>query len=627
MHACRPGVFQRTLWRWAILPTAAFVALAIVTTSTAQAALTKAEQELVKKSTDSLSMAGRYLTLRKPDEALKAFLEARQAALSLAGSDNAEAKREGEALGTRIEAAGRVLKSRGIDIPEITKPGATPTTPAGNGTGGVSFVNQVAPIFVARCRGCHITNTRGGFNLGTYAALIKGSTAGTVFTPGTGKGSTLIDSLESGDMPRGGGKLSNADIALITKWIDEGAKFDGTDPNASIAANAPAPMDNRLEVVKASAGDKSRYSRDIAPVLAASCMDCHGGQRPAARLGLDNFTRLLAGSRDSGAIVVPGKPADSLLIKKLKGTAGAQMPLRKAPLSADVIAKFEQWIADGAKYDMDDPGLSTEHVANVYAATQMSHDELSTHRIDLAEKNWRLGNPDQAPDHTQTESFNLFGNVGEDRLKEIGQIGEQQMSKVATMLRAPRTEPLFKGRLTVFAFNRRFDYSEYGQMVEKREIPAHWRGHWFYNVIDAYACVYPPQFDEASLPGIMGEQIAGAYLESLGGVPEWFALGVARNVAANIDPKDPRVVAWTEAVPEAASKMTKSDDFLTGKLTPQDAAALQFSFVGKLMENSRAFTALLSSLRKGEDFDRALKTAYRGDAKQMADAWARSGGK
>ena len=53
--------------------------------------------------------------------------------------------------------------------------------------------------------------------------------------------------------------------------------------------------------------------------------------------------------------VVPGNPDKSYLIMKLEGThienggMGARMPFGAPPLSADKIAKFRQWISEGAK--------------------------------------------------------------------------------------------------------------------------------------------------------------------------------------------------------------------------------------------------------------------------------------
>ena len=66
------------------------------------------------------------------------------------------------------------------------------------------------------------------------------------------------------------------------------------------------------------------FSNDLAPVFVKHCIGCHGlGRRASGRLNLNTFDGLLRGG-ERGAPVVPGKPADSLLIKKLKGTGGGQ---------------------------------------------------------------------------------------------------------------------------------------------------------------------------------------------------------------------------------------------------------------------------------------------------------------
>ena len=62
---------------------------------------------------------------------------------------------------------------------------------------------------------------RGGFNLGTFANLMKGSQAGIVVNPGKGDGSRLIDVLDSGDM-----RLVRADtmhdaVEAIQTWVDD----------------------------------------------------------------------------------------------------------------------------------------------------------------------------------------------------------------------------------------------------------------------------------------------------------------------------------------------------------------------------------------------------------------------
>lgn len=45
--------------------------------------------------------------------------------------------------------------------------------------------------------------------------------------PGVGNASRLVEVILSGDMPRGGGKVSPADLGMLMRWIDAGAVFDG----------------------------------------------------------------------------------------------------------------------------------------------------------------------------------------------------------------------------------------------------------------------------------------------------------------------------------------------------------------------------------------------------------------
>ena len=192
------------------------------------------------------------------------------------------------------------------------------------------------------------------------------------------------------------------------------------------------------------------------------------------------------------------------------------------------------------------------------------------------------------------------------------------------MLGAPSGQPMLKGRLTIFVFSHRFEYSEYAQMVEKRSIPRDWRGHWRYNIVDAYACLYPPRTEEdGKLESLMAEQIAGAYVDSLGKVPGWFAQGTAWEIASRIDKKDARIAKWNARVPEVVRQLEKADDFLTGKLSAGDAAVLNYSFMKFLMGKSANYKALLGALRKGVEFKKAFVRAYRGEPSQAALAWAR----
>jgi hypothetical protein len=436
-----------------------------------------------------------------------------------------------------------------------------------------------------------------------------------------------MEVLETGDMPRGGGPLKPEEMQALAKWIDAGAKFDGPTPQtplASLVTQANLPAQPALAVSMASGNETVQFVRDLAPTIVATCSDCHGGMRPAGRLDLTTFSNLLKGG-DGGAIIVPGKPAESLLIKKLRGTAGDRMPLRKEPLEEELIKKFEAWIADGAKLDWPDPAQSLDMAVRIMIASKMSHDELSVMRTGLAEKNWRLAIPEKAADKLEGETFILVSDLTPSRMTELAETAKAEQVKVAKLLQAPDDQPFMKGRLTVFAFGKHFDYTEFGTMVEKRELPTDWRGHWRYNIVDAYACVVAPSGDNVSTAVWLAEGIAGAYIESQGKMPRWFAEGAARVIAGRAEPKAPTVKHWEEGLRTAIANGRGPDDFLkAGDVVTGDSALLSYGFMKGLMGKMPKFHAVLADLRGGGEFEASFRGRFGADPATLAASWARS---
>lgn len=609
--------------RWYAVIAAAGLALIVIAGRPVTAAITEAQKKQCAEIKAKLDEAGKLALGKKNDEAAAIVAEVQPGLLELAAVKDAAVQRTVEPLLGQLKTVRRVLERNGATLPELPEPGAKP---AGNApaAGGVSFTKQIAPLVVGKCRNCHVTGQRGNFSMASYDDFMKGANNVAVISPGKGKESRIVEVLESGDMPRGGGRLSNDEIALIVKWIDEGAKFDGTNRTARIDAGVPQERRENLTVTKATGDETVKFSRDIAPVIAATCTGCHGGQNPRGNLSLETFAQLLRGSQDN-VIISPGKPGDSILIKRLKGIGGDRMPMDRPPLSDEVIGKFEKWIAEGAKFDGRSPTMELSMVAAMYAASQMTHEQLAASRVPLADGNWHKGIPDEKAERVETPNFLLMGNVGEDRLKEIGEVAESQLPKVATIF-GESDKQLIKGRLTIFAFNKRPDYNEYGQMVERRELPRTWRGHWRYNIVDAYACILPPQSPaEGGLESLVAEQIAGAYIETHGVFPTWFSQGSAWVVASRVGGKDPRILKWNESLPGAVRSLNAPDDFMTGKMSADDASVVSYGFCQFLMSNRGAYKKVLSDVEKGADFDKALLNAYRApDLKTLAAVWATS---
>jgi hypothetical protein len=98
------------------------------------------------------------------------------------------------------------------------------------------------------------------------------------------------------------------------------------------------------------------YDTDMKAIFDASCVKCHSGDKPKARLHMDTLEGVLKGTKE-GKIVTPGDSANSQIVKvvahateeqddwmpPLKNKAGIQ------PLTADQIGLIRAWIDQGAK--------------------------------------------------------------------------------------------------------------------------------------------------------------------------------------------------------------------------------------------------------------------------------------
>jgi len=113
--------------------------------------------------------------------------------------------------------------------------------------GDVSFAFQIAPVLQRNCVGCHDdTQPEARLSMTTFARLARGGESGAPFVAGRGADSLLIrkikgaSGIEGQRMPIGKPPLAADVIALVEKWIDQGAKLDMLGPNAPLADLAAA---------------------------------------------------------------------------------------------------------------------------------------------------------------------------------------------------------------------------------------------------------------------------------------------------------------------------------------------------------------------------------------------------
>jgi mono/diheme cytochrome c family protein len=210
---------------------------------------------------------------------------------------------------------------RGADPPS---PKASPSATA------PSYADDIRPLLQSKCSKCHGDKVRkADLDLTSPAGILKGGESGRVVVPGKPDESLLYEKVHTGAMPpKKEGTLTASEIETIRRWITAGAKTQ----SATEAAT---------EVTQ----------HDVAPVLFRHCTACHGRHRQENGLDLRTKAGILRGGK-SGPAIVPGKPDESLLVKKIRA---GQMPPKERlveasvkPVDAAETDLLVKWIAAGA---------------------------------------------------------------------------------------------------------------------------------------------------------------------------------------------------------------------------------------------------------------------------------------
>ncbi|MDZ4851208.1 MAG: c-type cytochrome domain-containing protein [Pirellulaceae bacterium] len=482
--------------------------------------------------------------------------------------------------------------------------------------GKIAFDTDIAPWMISKCSRCHINDAKGGFSMKSMADLMKGSKGGVVVFPKDAASSRLIEVIESGDMPRGGNKVTPAELDKLKKWINQGCLFDPQKATASLtslAGGAPGvpkmnARDMATSVRKPTGKETVSFSKDVAPILLANCKGCHiDARQQGGQLDMDTFTRLLRGG-ENGEIVEAGKSDNSMLIKKLKGTApsGARMPAGgKAALKPEEIQLIAKWIDEGTAFDGHSAEANIESVASQAWAASASYEELMKRRQERALQKWSVAFPKEKPDQAMEGEFVVLGNIGQRGVDEILASSKAAMEKMNKAVKAQGQDSLAKGGVTIFAIKSRYDYSEFGKMAESRSLPSQWTGHWRREVLDVYVAILydkDPKANEANLT----QQLASLWVSANKGTPSWFSNGFGRGIFSMLTVRnDARVKAWDQKIPKIIGGMKSPEELLDGKMNEEDAAIIGYGLVRMMIDSPgrKTLDQFLRSLDKTEDFD------------------------
>lgn len=107
-----------------------------------------------------------------------------------------------------------------------------------------------------------------------------------------------------------------------------------------------------LSAATSFAASKPDFAKDIGPVLAKNCIECHGPDKQKGKLRLDSKEAAFKGGDSGKAGIIPGKGADSRIYQVVTLPKGHDdiMPPKGEPLSKATADLLKAWIDAGADW-------------------------------------------------------------------------------------------------------------------------------------------------------------------------------------------------------------------------------------------------------------------------------------
>jgi mono/diheme cytochrome c family protein len=173
----------------------------------------------------------------------------------------------------------------------------------------------------------------------------------------------LRDFVERDMLAKAKEDIRNAEAAIesSTKWLDRARTEFAAHPEQTGSTEAGAKP---AEKKKASV----TYA-DVKAILGAKCRQCHGGATQASSrsgLILTSEAGALQGGVKFGPAIIPGRSAESPLIRFISGDLNPRMPTEGAPVTPEEVKKLSRWIDE----IVESPGVTLHRAENRLALAQ-----------------------------------------------------------------------------------------------------------------------------------------------------------------------------------------------------------------------------------------------------------------
>jgi WD40 repeat protein/mono/diheme cytochrome c family protein len=239
-----------------------------------------------------------------------------------------------------------LIASKGTVVGGDAKKAQTVTPP-------VSYYKEIRPIFQAHCQGCHQpAKAKGEYVMTDFAKLLAGGESGKpAVVPRHPEQSALMELIVAhqgkAKMPKGKPPLTETDVALIRRWIAEGAR-DDTPANAKARydQNHP-PIYTRPPVITALDFSPDGKLLAVSGFHEVLLVDATSGQRVARLVGLSERIQAVRFSPDGRRLAAVGGLPARMGEVQIWDVAKRKLVL-SVPLTADTLYGVS-WSPNGAQ--------------------------------------------------------------------------------------------------------------------------------------------------------------------------------------------------------------------------------------------------------------------------------------
>ena len=206
----------------------------------------------------------------------------------------------------------------------------------------LAFETDLKPLLQMHCAECHSPkSTKAELDLTSREGILRGGESGEILNQESPRESLLYEMVAERHMPPEGKEpLTDGQIALLRRWIDEGMRF-------------AQPVDDTTVTIS---------QHEVIPILHRRCTMCHGAVHQLGELDARTPNSLKIGGQ-SGPAFVTGNPDESLMLRRITaklcppkadiGEAGIE------PTTRDELAVLTQWIEQGAPAGPMHPDIAT----------------------------------------------------------------------------------------------------------------------------------------------------------------------------------------------------------------------------------------------------------------------------